>query len=66
LDYAIFATEEYDAELSPLHEVEEVSSPAKTEEANSCSDGATCETAVRIGKPTGKSFNSPWKRKSTS
>ena len=64
LNYAISATEEYDAELTLLHVLEEVPSPAKTEEAIATATeqldklippGGTQElkikTAVRIGKP---------------
>jgi nucleotide-binding universal stress UspA family protein len=64
LTYAISATEEYDAELTLLHVLEEVPSPAKTEEAIATATeqldklippGARktlkIKTAVRIGKP---------------
>jgi len=64
LTYAISATEEYDAELTLLHVLEDVPSPAKTEEAIATATeqldklippGARktlkIKTAVRIGKP---------------
>jgi nucleotide-binding universal stress UspA family protein len=64
LTYAISATEEYDAELTLLHVLEEVPSPAKREEAIATAakeldklipPGARktlkIKTAVRIGKP---------------
>jgi nucleotide-binding universal stress UspA family protein len=64
LNYAISATEEYDAELTLLHVLEEVPSPAKTEEATATAtqhldklipqEGRKTfkiKTAVRIGKP---------------
>jgi nucleotide-binding universal stress UspA family protein len=64
LNYAISATEEYDAELTLLHVLEEVPSPAKTEEAIATAtqqlgkliprEGRKTfkiKTAVRIGKP---------------
>jgi nucleotide-binding universal stress UspA family protein len=64
LTYAISATEEYDAELTLLHVLEELPSPAKTEEAIATATeqldklippGARktlkIKTAVRIGKP---------------
>jgi nucleotide-binding universal stress UspA family protein len=64
LDYAISVTEEYDAELTLMHVVEQVPSPAKTEEvigtctrqldklvpAQKCKN-LRIRTAVRIGKP---------------
>jgi nucleotide-binding universal stress UspA family protein len=64
LNYAISATTEYDAELTLLHVLEEVPSPAKTEEAIAAAteqldklippEGRKTlkiKTAVRIGKP---------------
>ncbi|MFZ3266930.1 MAG: universal stress protein [Terriglobales bacterium] len=64
LNYAISATEEYDAELTLLHVVEEASSQAKLEEAIATaaerldklipqerSKALKLKTAVRIGKP---------------
>lgn len=64
LNYAISATEEYDAELTLLHVLEEVPSPAKTEEAIAAATEQLdklippearktlkIKTAVRIGKP---------------
>ena len=64
LNYAISATTEYDAELTLLHVLEEVPSPAKTEEAIAAAteqldklippEGRKplkIKTAVRIGKP---------------
>jgi nucleotide-binding universal stress UspA family protein len=64
LNYAISATAEYDAELTLLHVLEEVPSPAKTEEAIAAAteqldkliplEGRKTlkiKTAVRIGKP---------------
>jgi nucleotide-binding universal stress UspA family protein len=64
LNYAISATAEYDAELTLLHVLEEVPSPAKTEEAIATAteqldklipqEGRKTlkiKTAVRIGKP---------------
>jgi nucleotide-binding universal stress UspA family protein len=64
LNYAISATTEYDAELTLLHVLEEVPSPAKTEEGRSDSreqldklipervrKTLKIKTAVRIGKP---------------
>jgi len=64
LKYAISATAEYDAELTLLHVLEEVPSPAKTEEAIATAtqqldklipqEGRKTfkiKTAVRIGKP---------------
>ena len=64
LSYAISATEEYDAELTLLHVLEEVPSPAKTEEAIATATAQLdkliarevrktlkVKTAVRIGKP---------------
>ena len=64
LNYAISATEEYDAELTLLHVLEEVTSSAKTEEAIATAtqqldklipqEGRKTfkiKTAVRIGKP---------------
>jgi len=64
LNYAISATEEYGAELTLLHVLEEVPSPAKTEEAIATATEQLdklipqeerktlkIKTAVRIGKP---------------
>ena len=64
LNYAISATEEYDAELTLLHVLEEVPSPAKTEKAMAAATeqldkliplegrkNLKVKTAVRIGKP---------------
>jgi len=64
LSYAISATEEYDAELTLLHVLEEVPSPARTKEAMATAAGQLdklippearkslkIKTAVRIGKP---------------
>ncbi len=64
LNYAISATEEYDAELTLLHVLEEVPSPAKTEKAIAAATeqldklipperrkSLKIKTAVRIGKP---------------
>ena len=64
LNYAISATAEYDAELTLLHVLEEVPSPARTKEAIAAAteqldklippDGRKTlkvKTAVRIGKP---------------
>jgi nucleotide-binding universal stress UspA family protein len=64
LNYAISATAEYDAELTLLHVLEEVPSPAKTEEAiatateqldklipTEARNTLKIKTAVRIGKP---------------
>jgi nucleotide-binding universal stress UspA family protein len=66
LTYAISATEEYDAELTLLHVLEEVPSPAKKEEAIAIATATEqldklippgarktlkIKTAVRIGKP---------------
>src|SRR5208283_2108986 len=64
LNYAISATAEYDAELTLLHVLEEVPSPAKTEEAIATATEQLdklipperrktlkIKTAVRIGKP---------------
>jgi nucleotide-binding universal stress UspA family protein len=64
LNYAISATEEYDAELTLLHVLEEVPSPAKTEKAIAAATEQLdklippverktikIKTAVRIGKP---------------
>ena len=64
LNYAISATEEYDAELTLLHVLEEVPSPAKTEKAIAAATERLdklippverktikIKTAVRIGKP---------------
>jgi len=64
LNYAISATAEYDAELTLLHVLEEVPSPAKTEDAIATAtqqldkliprEGrktTKIKTAVRIGKP---------------
>jgi nucleotide-binding universal stress UspA family protein len=64
LNYAISATAEYDAELTLLHVLEDVPSPARTEEAIAAAteqldklippEGRTTlkiKTAVRIGKP---------------
>jgi nucleotide-binding universal stress UspA family protein len=64
LRYAISATAEYDAELTLLHVLEGVPSPAKTEEATAAAaerldklippqgrQSLTIKTAVRIGKP---------------
>ncbi len=64
LNYAISATAEYDAELTLLHVLEEVPSPAKTEEAIAAATEQLNElippearktlkikTAVRVGKP---------------
>jgi nucleotide-binding universal stress UspA family protein len=64
LNYAISATEEYDAELTLLHVLEEVPSAAKTEKAVAAAteqlntliprEGRKTlkiKTAVRIGKP---------------
>ena len=64
LNYAISATTEYDAELTLLHVLEEVPSPAKTEEAIAAATDQLdklippegrktlkIKTAVRIGKP---------------
>jgi nucleotide-binding universal stress UspA family protein len=64
LNYAISVTEEYDAELTLLHVLEEVPSPAKTEEAIATATKqldklippggrktVKIKTAVRIGKP---------------
>lgn len=63
-NYAISATAEYDAELTVLHVLEEVPSPAKTEEAIAAATeqldklippqvrkSRKIKTAVRIGKP---------------
>jgi nucleotide-binding universal stress UspA family protein len=64
LSYAISATEEYDAELTLLHVLEEVPSPARTKEAMATAaeqldklippearKSLKIKTAVRIGKP---------------
>jgi len=64
LNYAMSAAEEYDAELTLLHVLEEVSSPAKTEKAIAAaterleilippegSKSLKIKTAVRMGKP---------------
>jgi nucleotide-binding universal stress UspA family protein len=64
LEYAMFVTAEYDAELTLLHVLEEVVSPAKTEEAIARAteqldrlitperrQNLEIRTAVRIGKP---------------
>src|SRR6266478_5723918 len=64
LTYAISATAEYDAELTLLHVLEEIPSPAKTEEAIAAvterldklippegRKNVKIKTAVRIGKP---------------
>jgi nucleotide-binding universal stress UspA family protein len=64
LNYAISATEEYDAELTLLHVLEEVPSPAKTEKAVAAATeqlnklippeghkDLKVKSAVRIGKP---------------
>jgi len=64
LNYAISATAEYDAELTLLHVLEEVPSPAKTEQAIAAATAQLnklippegpkalkIKTAVRIGKP---------------
>jgi nucleotide-binding universal stress UspA family protein len=64
LNYAISATEEYDAELTLLHVLEEVQSPAKSEHAVAAATEQLdklippkrrktlkIKTAVRIGKP---------------
>jgi len=64
LNYAISATEEYDAELTLLHVLEEIPSPAKTEKAIAAAaerldklipreerKTIKIKTAVRIGKP---------------
>jgi nucleotide-binding universal stress UspA family protein len=64
LNYAISLTEEYDAELTLLHVLEEVSSPVKAEEAMAAAaeqldklitpergKNLKMKTAVRIGKP---------------
>jgi len=64
LNYAISATEEYDAELTLLHVLEEIPSPAKTEEAIATATEQLdklipqeerktlkIKTAVRMGKP---------------
>ncbi len=64
LNYAISATEEYDAELTLLHVLEEVQSPAKSEHAIAAAteqldklippekrETLNIKTAVRIGKP---------------
>src|SRR5712671_3949218 len=64
LNYAISATAEYDAELTLLHVLEGVTSPAKTEEAIAAATArldkliplegrknVKIKTAVRIGKP---------------
>ena len=64
LEYALFVTAEYDAELTLLHVLEEVGSPAKTEETiaraaeqldklipSERRQTLKIETAVRIGKP---------------
>ena len=77
LKYAISRTAEYAAELTLLHVLEGVASPAETEEAMLAAAERLDElippegrktlkikTAVRMGNHTGKSFNSPGKRKS--
>ena len=64
LNHAVSATEEYDAELTLLHVLEEVPSPAKTEKAIAAATeqldklipperrkSLKIKTAVRIGKP---------------
>ena len=64
LNYALSATAEYDAELTLLHVLEQVPSPAKTEEAIAAATAQLdklippegpntlkIKTAVRIGKP---------------
>ena len=64
LNYAVSATAEYDAELTLLHVLEEVPSPAKTEEAIAAATEQLnklippearktlkIKTAVRVGKP---------------
>lgn len=64
LSYAISATEEYDAELTVLHVLEDVPSPAKTDKAIAAATAQLdrlippearktlkTKTAVRIGKP---------------
>jgi nucleotide-binding universal stress UspA family protein len=64
LNYAISVTEEYDAELTLLHVLEEVPSPARTKEAMATAakqldklippearKNLKIKTAVRIGKP---------------
>jgi nucleotide-binding universal stress UspA family protein len=64
LEYAIFVTTEYDAELTLLHVLEEVENPAKREEAIAIAtkqldqliaparrQSLKMKTAVRIGKP---------------
>ena len=64
LNYAISATEEYDAELTLVHVLEDVPSPAKTEKAIAAAmeqldkliprerrSALKVKTAVRIGKP---------------
>ncbi len=64
LNYAISATEEYDAELTLLHVLEDVRSPARTQEAIAIATAKLdklipaekrkklkVKTAVRIGKP---------------
>ncbi len=64
LNYAISATEEYDAELTLLHVLEDVPRPAKTEQAIAAAteqldklippegrETLKIKTAVRIGKP---------------
>ncbi len=64
MNYAISATEEYDAELTLLHVLEEVPGPAKSEHAIATATGQLdklippetrktlkIKSAVRIGKP---------------